>query len=314
MTVDSNSKRPILVISGASGLVGSHLIRAAKDSYDLRLLTRSGGRTAPEGQTWVTWDSKAASEGNEAALESLTEAVSGAHAIVNLAGTSIADGRLGEEHQERILKSRLESARALLLAQRRAEQPVKVWFQTSATGFYGDRGDAELTERSPVGSGPLGEICRLWEAAPEDAGGARLVTGRFGIVLSKEAETWQKLLLPIKFFVGGPLGSGQQWFPWIDADDLVRAILFLIEHDDAEGIYNLTAPEPVRQITLTRQTAAKLSRPAVVPAPAFALRLALGGLADALILASAKVLPARLEREGFTFNQPTFEGELDKLL
>ncbi len=302
------------MISGASGLVGSHLIEAAKSRYDLRLLTRSSGKTAPDGQTWITWDSKAAGEGDEAALGSLTNAVSGAYAIINLAGTSIADGRLGDEHQKRILESRLESAKALLLAQRRAEQPAKVWFQTSATGFYGDRGDTELTERSPIGNAPLSEICRLWEAAPEDAGGARLVTGRLGIVLSKEAETWQKLLLPIKLFVGGPLGSGQQWLSWIDSDDLARAILFLIESDNAEGVYNFTAPEPVRQITLTRQTAAKLSRPAVVPAPAFALRLALGGLADALILASAKVLPARLEREGFTFNQPTFADELDKLL
>ena len=313
MTVDSNSKRPVLVISGASGLVGSHLIEAAKSRYDLRLLTRSSGRTAPNGQTWVTWDAKAASQGDEAALTSLTEAVSGAHAIVNLAGASIADGRLGEEHQERILKSRLESAKALLLAQRRAENPAKVWFQASATGFYGDRGDTELTERSPIGNEPLSEICRLWEAAPEDAGGARLVTGRFGIVLSKEAETWKKLLLPVKLFVGGPLGSGQQWFSWIDAGDLARAILFLIERE-AEGVYNLTAPEPVRQLELTRQTAAELSRPAVIPAPAFALRLALGGLADALILASARVLPARLGREGFTFKQPTFAGELNKLL
>lgn len=316
MTVDtpaSTNGRPILVISGASGLVGSHLIQAAKSRYDLRLLTRSSGRAAPEGQTWVTWDARAASGGNEAALESLTEAVSGAHAVINLAGASIADGRLGEAHLRRIVESRLESAKALLLAQRRAENPAKVWFQASATGYYGDRGDAELTERSPIGHEPLSEVCRVWEAAPEDAGGARLVTGRFGIVLSKEAETWKKLLLPIKLFAGGPLGSGQQWFPWIDADDLTRAILFLIE-SSAAGVYNLTAPEPVRQLTLTRQTAARLSRPAVVPAPAFALRLALGGLADALILASAKVLPVRLEREGFTFEHPTFAAELDKLL
>ncbi len=313
MTTESKTERPVLVISGASGLVGSHLIEAAKSRYDLRLLTRSSGRTAPNGQTWVTWDAKAASQGDEAALTSLTEAVSGAHAIINLAGASIADGRLGEEHLERIVKSRVQSAGALLLAQRRAENPAAVWFQASATGYYGDRGDTELTELSPIGDEPLSEICQVWEAAPEDAGGARLVTGRLSIVLSKEAETWKKLLLPIKLFVGGPLGSGQQWFSWIDADDLAHAILFLTE-SEAEGIYNLTAPEPVRQITLTRQTATKLSRPAVVPAPAFALRLALGGLADALILASAKVLPTRLEREGFTFERPTFKSELDKLL
>ena len=301
------------MISGASGLVGSHLIQAAKSRYDLRLLTRSRDRDAPDGQTWVTWNPEAASRGDDAALSSLTEAVSGAHAIINLAGASIADGRLGKEHLERIVESRVQSAKALLNAQRRAENPAKVWFQASATGYYGDRGDTELTERSPAGNEPLSEVCKVWEATPKDAGGAKLVTGRFGIVLAKEAETWQKLLLPIKLFVGGPLGSGQQWFSWIDADDLARAILFLLE-GDTDGVYNFTVPEPVRQLKLTRQTAAKLSRPAVVPAPAFALRLALGGLADALILASAKVLPARLEREGFTFEHPTFESELEKLL
>ena len=313
MTVKHQTERPILVISGASGLVGSHLVQAAKDRYDLRLLTRSSDRDAPDGQTWVTWDAKAASRGDEAALETLTEAVSGARAIVNLAGASIADGRLGKEHLRRIVESRIESAKALLNAQRRTETPAEVWFQASATGYYGDRGDTELTERSAVGDGQLGEVCKVWEAAPEDAGGARLITGRIGIVLAKDASGWQKMLLPVKYFVGGAFGSGQQWFSWIDGDDLARAILFLIERD-AEGVYNLTAPEPVRQLTLVRQTAARLSRPAVVPAPAFALRLALGGLADALILASAKVLPTRLEREGFTFERPTFESELDKLL
>ena len=306
--------KPILVISGASGFVGSHLIDAAKEHYDLRLLTRSEGRTAPEGQTWVTWNTEAASRGDKAALEPLTEAVSGAGAIINLAGSSITEGRLGKEQLQTIIESRVQSARALLNAQRRAQTPAEVWFQASATGYYGDRGDTKLTERSPSGHGRLSEVCKVWEASPEDAGGARLITGRFGVVLAKEAEAWQKLLLPIKLFVGGPLGSGQQWFPWIDADDLARAILFLVETNTAAGVYNFTAPEPVRQLTLTRRTAARLSRPAFVPAPAFALRIALGGLADALILASAKVIPARLEQANFTFKYPTLADELDKLL
>ncbi len=305
--------KPILVISGASGLVGSHLVDAAKANYDLRLLTRSSGRTSPSGH-WITWDPEAASQSDEAALEPLTKAVSGAHAIVNLAGSSISEGRLGKAQRQLILESRVQSARALLLAQRRAEQPAEVWFQASATGYYGDRGDETLTERSPSGDGPLSDICRVWEASPEDAGGARLVTGRFGVVLAKEAEAWQKLLLPIKLFVGGPLGSGQQWFPWIDADDLARAILFLVEISTAEGVYNFTAPEPVRQLTLTRRAAAKLSRPAFVPVPALALHIALGGLADALILASAKVLPTKLVSADFTFKRPTVAEELNKLL
>jgi uncharacterized protein len=305
--------RPILLISGASGLVGSHLIEAARERYDLRLLTRSSGKPAQLGARWLTWDPGAASRGDEGALERLGAAVSGAHAIVNLAGASIADGRLGAAHRRRVLESRLASARALLLAQRRAERPAAIWFQASATGFYGDRGDALLTEDAPPGDAPLSEICRAWEAAPEDAGGAQLVVGRLGIVLAPEAEAWNKLLLPIKLSLGGPLGSGQQWLSWIDAGDLARAILFLIEQG-AAGVYNLTAPEPVRQLELTRQTAARLGRPAVLPTPAFALRLALGGLADALILASARVVPERLQDAGFAFRYPTLESELEHLL
>lgn len=308
------STRPILVISGASGLIGSHLSAAAKDRYELRLLTRSTDRPARSGSSWVAWNPEAASRGDETALDRLAKTVSGTHAIVNLAGASVADGRLDEAHRNRILESRVQSARALLLAQRRAQNPAKVWFQASATGYYGDRGDAELTERAPAGSGPLSDISRRWEAAPEDAGGARLIVGRIGIVLARDASGWKKMLLPVKLFAGGPFGSGQQWFSWIDADDLARAILFLIENDASEGVYNLTAPEPIRQIELVRKVASRLSRPAALPAPAFALRLALGGLADALLLASARVLPERLQREGFTFEYPTFEAELNKLL
>ncbi len=306
--------RPVLVISGASGLIGSHLVRAAKGRYDLRLLTRNADKPAVDGATWVSWNPEAASQGDAGALESLTTALSGAHAIVNLAGASVAEGRLDAAHRRRIVESRVQSAKALLLAQRHAEHPAAVWFQASATGFYGDRGDTELTENAPAGSDPLSNICRVWEAAPEDAGGARLMVGRIGIVLAKDASGWKKMLLPIQSFVGGPFGSGQQWYAWIDADDLVKAILFLIESEDSSGVYNLTAPEPVRQIALVRKVASRLSRPAAVPAPAFALRLALGGLADALLLASAKVVPARLQDEGFSFERPTFDAELDKLL
>ncbi len=306
--------RPVLVISGASGLIGSHLVRAARGRYDLRLLTRSADKPALDGATWVAWNPQAASRGDAAELRTLTTALSGAHAVVNLAGASVAEGRLGEAHQKRIVASRVQSAQALLLAQRRAERPAAVWFQASATGFYGDRGDAELTERSPAGNGPLSDICRVWEAAPEDAGGARLIVGRIGIVLAKDASGWKKMLLPIQYFAGGPFGSGQQWYAWLDADDLAQSILFLIENETSAGVYNLTAPEPVRQLTLVRKVASRLSRPAAVPAPAFALRLTLGGLADALLLASVKVLPARLQEEGFRFDYPTFEMELDKLL
>jgi uncharacterized protein (TIGR01777 family) len=308
------SSHPILVISGASGLIGSHLSAAAKDRYELRLLTRNVDKSARSGASWVAWNPEAAAQGDETALNRLAETLSGAHAIVNLAGASVANGRLGEAHQKRLVKSRVQSAKALLLAQRRAQNPAKVWFQPSGINFYGDRGDAALTERAAPGSSPLSDICRIWEAAPEDAGGARLIVGRISVVLAKDAPTWKKLLLPVKLFAGGPFGSGEQWFSWIDADDLAHAILFLIENEASEGVYNLTAPEPLRQVDFVRRVASRLSRPAALPAPAFALRLALGGLADALLLASARVLPERLQQEGFTYGYPTFEVELNKLL
>lgn len=307
------TSRPRLVISGASGLVGSHLQKVARERYDLTLLTRNEEKAA-EGNGWVFWNPEGASQGDTSALGPLAESLSGAYGIVNLAGVSISDGRLDETHRERVLESRLQSARALLLAQRRAETPAQVWFQASATGYYGDRGDTELTERSHIGAGLLSDVCRAWEEAPEDAGGARLVIGRFGTVLAKEAESWNKLLLPIRLFVGGPLGSGQQWFPWVDAEDAVRAILFLLETNSAEGIYNVNAPDSVRQLEFTRAVARRLSRPAVIPAPAFALRFALGNLADALLLDSVRVVPERLGLEGFTFERPTLERELDALL
>lgn len=306
------TSRPILVVSGASGLVGSLLQRSAQDRFDLRLLTRNSEKVAEPG--WVLWDPERASRGDEAALESLSQTLSGSYAVVNLAGVSISDGRLDEAHLERVLESRLQSARALLLAQRRAEVPARVWFQASATGYYGDRGDEILSESSAPGVEPLSDLCRAWEAAPEDAGGARLVTGRMGTVLGKEAESWQKLLLPVRLFAGGPLGSGQQWFPWIAGEDVARAILFLLETPQAEGIYNLTSPDPVRQLAFVRAVASRLRRPAILPAPAFALRLALGGLADALLLSSARVVPERLQEAGFYFEQPTLGKALDTLL
>jgi uncharacterized protein (TIGR01777 family) len=306
------AERPVLIISGASGLIGSLLQGAAQSRYDLKMLTRNPEKAAEPG--WVLWNPEKASQGDETALRTLSDTLSGSYALVNLAGVSISDGRLDEAHRARVLESRVQSTRALLLAQRQAQNPAKVWFQPSASGYYGDRGDALLTEDAAPGKAPLSAICRAWEEAAEDAGGARLVVGRLGTVLTPEAESWNKLLLPIRLFVGGPLGSGQQWFPWIEGDDLARAILFLLETPQTKGVYNLTAPEPVRQIAFVRAVASRLSRPAFVPAPAFALRLALGELADALLLASARVVPERLTQAGFQFERGTLSAALDKLL
>jgi len=306
--------RPVLVIAGAGGVIGRHLIDAARARYDVRTLTRKADGNAPEGVTAIEWNPDATKEGDEAALGRVAEALEGAAALVNLAGASIANGRLDDAHKRRVVESRVNSAQTLLEAHRRCDAPPPVWFQASATGYYGDQGDTPLTEDAADGGDfVLTDICKRWETAAGDANGARLVVGRIGIVFAQDAPGWRRFVLPIKLFLGGPFGSGRQWYPWIDADDLARSILFLIE-GEGHGVYNLTAPEPVRQGDLTRMVASRLSRPARLAAPPFALRLALGGLADALLLASARVLPARLQAEGFSFDCPTIERGLDKLL
>ena len=190
-----------------------------------------------------------------------------------------------------------------------------VWLQGSATGYYGDAGERELTEAAPSAEDFfLAEVCQAWESAAKDANGARLMISRIGLVLAKDAPAWQKMLLPIKLFVGGRFGDGEQWYPWVDADDFASAMLFLIEHEASGGVYNLTAPEPVRQIDLVERTARRLGRPAIFPTPAPLLRLAVGEVADALLLPSAKAVPAKLQEEGFIFAHPQIESELDKLL
>ena len=304
-----------LIIAGAGGVVGRHLVSAAQDRYDITVLTRKVDGDEPEGTTAVAWNPKAAKEKDDSALNELADVLSGAFAIVNLAGASIDDGRMDEAHKKRVLESRVDSTNTLVEAFRRAAEPPPVWFNASAVGYYGDRGDEVLLESSSAeDSFFLSKVSQAWEgAARQLENDTRLIIGRLGLVLAKDAPAWEKFVMPIKLFVGGPLGDGKQWYAWIDADDLARGVLYLLEDESAEGVYNFTAPNPVRQITLTRKAAQKLGRPAVVPAPAFALQAVLGGLADALLLPSARALPSRLEAAGFRFERATIDEEMTKL-
>ena len=194
--------------------------------------------------------------------------------------------------------------------------PLKFFFRLRQLVIYGDRGEETLLESSEAQKDNLlSTIGIAWENAAKPAQEiSRLVIGRFGLVIAKDAPAWQKMILPIRFFVGGPLGNGQQWYPWIDADDVAKAILFLIENPNYQGVYNITAPHPIRQKDLAKLTAQYLSRPSFVPVPAFALRILLGGVADALLLSSNKVLPQKLEQAGFKFKTTHFEQGLSKWL
>jgi uncharacterized protein len=305
-----------LVISGASGVVGRHLIAAAKDRYDITILTRKITGDEPAGVKAVRWNPTAAKTKSSADILAVAQELEGAYAIINLAGASIGDGRLDSAHKKRVLESRVDSTNTLTAALEQCNTLPKVWFQASAVGYYGDRGDEVLTEESAGQSGFfLHEVVQAWEAAAQPASILmRHVVGRLGLVLAQDADAWQRFLMPIKLFVGGRLGSGKQWYPWIDADDVAEAILYLIETPDARGVYNLVSPNPVRQIELTEAAAKRLGRPAIAPVPPFALRVVLGEVADMLLLPSAKALPKRLEAEGYTFRTPKLSEMMRKLL
>ena len=307
------SAKPVLVVTGASGPVGRHLLTAASDRYTLRVLTHSSTTRFGRDVAATLWN-PAAAAGDAAERLRIAQVLDGATAVVNLAGSPTTAGRLGRAHRERVVASRVDSAQALLHAYRYAERPPRVWVQASATGYYGDAGETVVTEASPKDETLFfADVCERWEAAAADAGGARLVVARIGIVLAQDAPGWQKLLQTVRLRVG-VYGDGEQWWSWLDADDLAHALLFLIENEPSRGVYNLTAPEPVRQGELARKVAARLGIHKLVATPAPLLRLATGGLADNVLLPSAKVLPQKLQQEGFEFRYPDLESELEKLL
>ncbi len=306
---------PRLIIVGASGVIGRHLIALARPDYDITVVTRRIDGSEMPGTTLMTWNPRAAKEGDEATLEALAVTLEGAQAVVNLAGAPVSRGRLGSRHRRLVLDSRLDSTTTLSIALGRCKRPPRAWFQTSGSNYYGDRGDDELSESEPAGDDFGAGVTVAWEkAAAPIALHTRLTLGRTALVVAADAPAWQLFLLPIRLFVGGRLGSGRQFLPWIEADDTARAILFLIETDTATGPYNLAAPEPVRQRALTRAAARRLRRPALLPLPAFLLRIVLGDLADALLLPSQRVVPSRLMAAGFSFAYPEIDGALDRVL
>lgn len=304
-----------IVVAGASGLVGRALVGSMEGMWDVTVLTRRIDGSEPTGARAVAWDPTAAARGDEEALLRVARVLDGADALVNLAGSSIAAGRFGRRHRASIERSRIESTTTLVEAARRADVAPATWLQASAVGAYGDRGDEILDEASSIDDGVfLGAVGRAWEASSLPAAArSRLVIARFGVVFDRHAAAWTRLLAPIRWGLGGPLGSGRQWWPWVHARDVTRALTFLLEHDVGKdgttvtGVYNVTAPHPARQIDVARAAARALGRPCWLPVPAFALRVVVGGLADHLLLPSARVVPARLTQAGFTFAFDTID-------
>ena len=245
-----------------------------------------------------------------------TTACGGIDAVINLAGASIGDGRWSPARKALLVQSRLDSTRSLVRFIAQATPPPAVFISSSAVGYYGDRADEELTEDAPAGTGFLAELCQQWEAAACEARthATRVILVRTGIVLDRNAGALPRMLLAFKLFAGGPFGSGRQYMSWIHRDDWGRLVLWLLNPQAFDGPVNVTAPNPVTNATFARTLGRALGRPAFMPAPAFALELALGEMAGPLLLSSQRVLPARAMGAGFSFTYGRLEDALANLL
>jgi uncharacterized protein len=297
---------PHLLISGAGGLIGSALLPfLTARGYRLTRLTR--GAAAPDA---ISWDFQTEN------LD-LTK-VPPIDAVVHLAGENIGT-RWTEARKARIRQSRVQGTRLLSAALARLERRPRVLVSASATGIYGNRGDEILTESSPPGDAGrdfLVSVCREWEAAaePARAAGIRVVHPRFGVVLSPKGGALEKLLPPFQLGLGGRQGNGLQWMSWIALDEVASIIGFLLQSDEIQGAVNVTAPEPVINREFAETLGRVLRRPAAVPVPAAALRLALGEMAERTILGSARVLPKRLQQAGYQFQYSRLEPALRHVL
>jgi uncharacterized protein (TIGR01777 family) len=294
-----------LAVTGSRGLVGSALVPFLS-AIGHRVTRLVRGPAAGTGD--VSW-SPAEGISDVSRLQDLD-------GVIHLAGENIASARWTEVRKGEIRRSRVDGTQRLCKSLGRLARPPRVLVSASAIGFYGDRGNATLSEDCPPGRGFLAEVCREWEAATEPAAqlGVRVVPLRFGMILSPTGGALKQMLLPFRLGAGGKIGSGAQFVSWIALDDVLGVILHALLTASLQGPVNAVVPMPVTNAAFTRTLARVLSRPALVPLPAFAARLAFGELADALLLASARVVPAKLQASGFRFQFPELEEALRHLL
>ena len=287
-----------IVVTGSTGLVGSALVPSfASAGHEVVRLKRPSH-----------WDP-------EKRTVDLA-AFAGVDAVVHLAGESIASGRWTAARKERILESRVTGTKLIAETIGRLDPPPQVLVSASAIGYYGDRGNEVLREESGPGTGFLPQVCRQWEAATDAATGKgiRVVHLRTGLVLSGKGGAMGKMLLPFKMGAGGKIGSGDQYWSWISIDDLCAAIAHCVRTTGLHGPVNTVSPSPVTNLEFTKALGRVLGRPTIFPMPAFAARIALGEMADALLLASARVEPAKLLASGFVFRHKDVEPALRQIL
>jgi uncharacterized protein (TIGR01777 family) len=298
-----------VVITGGTGLIGSTLTRSLRENgHEVIILTRDPKRHEPpaEGAQLVKWDAQTAA--------GWVEAADGADAIVNLAGATI-NHRWTDSYKKTIMDSRINSGKAVVAAIKAMQHKPKVVIQASAVGYYGPRQEEVVTEETPAGNDFLAEVCKAWEASTEEveAMGVRRCIIRTGIVLSTQEGAMAQLLPIFKLFAGGPVGSGEQYYPWIHLGDEVEAIRYLMECEDCSGVYNLSAPNPVKNKVFVKALGNAVSRPAIAPAPGFAIKLMFGEMAT-IVLDGQRAVPERLQAAGYDFRFTEPENAMRNLL
>ena len=297
-----------VAITGASGFIGSYLAdRLRNQHHHLVLLSRNPPReTHVTKQDWVSWDPGTA-DGWEQSLD-------GVDGIFNLAGEPIAAKRWSDAQKERIRSSRVESTKALVHAIAKAKEKPKFLINASAVGYYGPRGDETITEDGGPGNDFLSRVCVAWEeeARKAEAYGVRVVLVRTGIVLDQGKGALAKMVPPFKFFAGGPLGSGNQWMPWIHIEDQIGLLLFLLQNQNARGPFNATAPNPVTMAEFGKTLGDVLNRPSWATVPAGVLTLLVGEMAE-MLLNGQRAVPQKALKLGYEFRYSTLMPALQSL-
>jgi uncharacterized protein (TIGR01777 family) len=300
-----------VLVSGSTGFLGTAVVETIeKGGHTVARLLRpqtAASKPARVSEQAVQWDPVAGTF-DAAAAE-------GADVLVHLAGASIAGGRWNASRKKLLRTSRIDATRHLMAALSKLKRPPRVIVAASAIGFYGDRGDETLTETSAPGNDFLASLCREWEVETVRGTefGARVVSPRFGIILAARGGALPQMALPFKFGAGGRIGSGRQWMSWLTLAEAMGIIQFAIANSELSGPVNAVTPNPVQNADFTRVLANAMHRLALIPAPPFALRLALGEMADGLLLSSQRVLPSRLEHSGYKFVQPDLASALGEI-
>ena len=299
-----------IIITGGTGLIGSALAQAlVQDKHQVVVPTRTPERVsnALASVEYVKWDGKtAAGWGHHA---------DGADAIVNLAGEPIAPMPWWGNRKEKIRASRVNSGHAIVDAVQQAKNKPRVVVQSSAIGFYGLHGDETVNETTAAGKDFLASVCVDWENATQavEALGVRRAVYRTGLVVDRNGGVLPLIALPFHFFVGGKLGSGKQWMSWIHIADEIAAIKMLIQNENARGVFNFTAPNPVRNQDFSKALGKALGRPSAIPAPGFAMKIPFGEMAELMLLNGQRVVPEHLQQLGFEFRFPTIEKAFQDL-